>query len=74
MSATGVYRFSSLFWFTACSTSLPSGNLVDGLPLVEHNGAGKVGVNKEANIFMASGPFKHDVLRIHLSDLDAGLE
>ena len=39
-----------------------------------NNGGGKVWVNKEANIFVASGAFRHDVLRIHLSDLDAGLE
>ena len=39
-----------------------------------NNGGGKVWVNKEANIFVARRCSKCNVLRIHLSDLDAGLE
>ena len=43
----------------ACSTSHPSGNQVDGLPLVAH---------------MARAAFKHDVLAIPPSHHDARLE
>ena len=52
----------------------PSGNLVDGLPLAARNATKKEGPALGANICMASGVFKRDVLTIHLSELDAPVE
>ena len=37
-SSPSFYLISNIFLLKACSTSLPSGNLVGGLPLVEHTG------------------------------------
>ena len=53
-----------------CSTSPPSGNLVDGLPLVAHNATGGEGRPVGAKLCVANAVFKHDVLRIHVSDLN----
>ena len=54
----------------ACSTSHPSGNQVDGLPLVDQNARGERSWPLRPKLSMASRAFKCDVLRILTSDLD----
>ena len=61
----------------ACSTSSPSGNLVGGLPLVAHRvimRAGEEHPHSGPKLCVARTGFKHDMLRIYLSDHDAELD
>ena len=52
----------------------PGGNQVDSLPPAPSNASREEHRQLGANIFMAKACFKHDVLRIVLSDLDEGQE
>ena len=52
----------------------PSGNEVDGSPLAASNAPRDEAVASEAKLCVANACFKHDILRIVLSDRDAPLE
>ena len=60
-----------VFW-SACSTSPPGGNQVDGLPPVVHNGARGEGQALETKTIWADHVFNLHELRILLSQFDEG--
>ena len=63
--------FSNVFFcMLACFKGSPSRNYVNSLLLVANSTREKLG-NERSNIFMATGVFKLQLLRIYASDLDA---